>query len=223
MNPIRVFLVEDHDLVRAGFISLLQAIPEIEVVAEAKNGREALDELESAHPDIILLDLELPDVNGLELIPRIIQILPLSKILILSMYKNEEYVIRALRNGAHGYLVKDSTFQEFSRAIDTVLNSEIYLSSQVSQKVLEDYIHHSVKTFSRTSSMDNLLEKSLTRRQNEILRLIAEGKTTKEISRILQISPKTVETHKAKLMDRLQIFDIAGLVKYAIRLGLLIS
>lgn len=223
MTSTRVLLVEDHDLVRAGFVSLLNMLPQVEVVAEAKNGSDAFECLLETHPDIILLDLELPDGNGIDLIPQMTELLPKVRILILSMFMNEEYVIRALRNGASGYLVKDSSFSDLQEAISRVMNSQIYLSSQVSEKVLEEYIQKNSDTFLASIHGDELSGYTLTRRQREILVLIAEGKNTKEISRTLQISPKTVETHRAKLMERLQIFDIAGLVRYAIRHGILES
>lgn len=223
MTPTRVLLVEDHDLVRAGFVSLLNLIPEVEVVAEAKNGSDALTLLQETIPQIILLDLELPDVNGIDLIPRMRQLVPSAKILILSMFIYEEYVIRALRSGASGYLVKDSSFSDLQKAIQSVLNSEVYLSAQVSRNVLDEYIQKHAETFTSPVQHEGTNGDTLTRRQKEILILIAEGKSIKEISRLLQISPKTVETHRAKLMDRLQIFDVAGLVRYAIRHKILAS
>jgi DNA-binding NarL/FixJ family response regulator len=222
MKPIRVLIADDHELVRAGLVSLLNELPDIEIIAQAKNGWEAIQLNQSFHPDVIVLDIELPDITGLEVIPHLLRTDQEAKILILSMYTYEEYVIRAFRLGAFGYAIKDSSPQELYLAIQKVSNNEVYLSPQISQSSINKYITQSRMTFQKTNLEDNLYWK-LTGRQKEVLHLIAVGKTTKEISVILHISTKTVESHRANLMANLNIYDIAGLVRYAIRSGIIAS
>ncbi len=213
MKPIRVLLADDHALVRAGFRALLQSLPDMEVVAEAGDGREALRLISLHQPDVILMDIGMPGLNGLEAAAQIIQESPQVRIIILSMHAHEEYVLRALRTGAAGYLLKDAGTTELELAVRAVMRGEMYLSPAISKHVIAEYVQ-------RIGSQPNSLEQ-LTPRQREILQLIAEGQTTKEIARILNLSVKTVETYRTQLMDRLDIHDIAGLVRYAIRMGLI--
>jgi DNA-binding NarL/FixJ family response regulator len=212
MTPIRVLLADDHTLVRAGFRRLIQDLAEIEVVAEADNGHEALRLVGEHRPDVILLDIAMPGLNGLEVAARLAEEFPQVRVLILSMYLNEEYVWQALHAGASGYLLKDSGDSELEIAIRAVARGETYLSPPVSRQVISDYML-------RADSEPNPLGR-LTPRQREVLQLIAEGHSTKEIAFMLKVSVKTVETHRAELMERLRIHDVAGLVRYAIRLGL---
>ncbi|MBI4277581.1 MAG: response regulator transcription factor [Armatimonadetes bacterium] len=211
MKPVRVLLAEDHTLVRAGIRALLHNLPEVEVVAEAGDGREALRLTESLRPDLVLMDVALPEMNGLEAAARITKEFPTVRVVILSMYANEEYVWRALRAGVAGYLLKDAATTELELAVTAVMRGETYLSPQIS-KYLTEYIR---RVDSGSSPLDRL-----TPRQREVLQLIAEGHSTRDIAKRLHLSVKTVETHRAQLMERLDIRDVAGLVRYAIQMGL---
>jgi len=212
MKPIRVLLADDHTLVRAGIRSLLENMEGIEVIAEAGDGREALRLVRTHRPDVVLMDIAMPGLNGLEAAARIAKKFPNVRVIILSMHVNEEYVLQALRAGAAGYMVKGADAAELEIAIRAVARGETYLSPMVSKHVVTDYIQ-------RISGETSPLE-LLTPRQREVLQLIAEGYSTKKIARTLKISVKTVETHRMQLMERLDIHDIAGLVRYAIRVGL---
>ena len=212
MNVTRVLLADDHALVRAGIRALLEKIPNVEVVGEAGTGREALELVRSQLPNIILMDIAMTELGGLEALPRITKDFPSVKVIILSAHASEEYVIRALREGASGYMLKDSATTELELAINSVIHGKIYLSPSISRTVIDDYLE-------RVGGAVSPLEQ-LTSRQREILQLIAEGKNAKEIAADLDISIKTVESHRLQLMDRLNIHDIPGLVRYAIRNGL---
>lgn len=212
MKPIRVLLADDHTLIRAGMRTLLQGIAGIEVVGEADDGRQALQQIAALRPAIVLMDITMPELNGLEATAQIAKDFPLVRVIILSMHANEEYVWQALRAGAAGYLLKDACTAELELAVRSVARGESFLSPAVSKHVIGDFIR---RTGSETSSVE-----LLTPRQREVLQLIAGGRTTKEIARTLGISVKTVETHRMQLMERLDIHDIAGLVRYSIRTGL---
>ncbi len=213
MKPIRVLLADDHALVRAGLRELLQKLPGVEVVAEANDGREALALVKSALPNFVLLDITMKGLSGLEAAERIVKDFPGVKVVMLSMHANEEYVLRALRAGVSGYIIKDAAIVELELALKAVMADETYLSPTISRNVIESYL-------GRTEGKPSSLEQ-LTPRQREILQLIAEGHSTKEIAFTLKLSVKTVETHRAQLMDRLEIYDVAGLVRYALRVGLI--
>ncbi len=212
MKPIRVLLAEDHTLVRAGIRALLENIEEVNVVAEADDGREALRLIEAHQPDVVLMDIAMPGLNGLEATAQVEQNFPYVRVIILSMHANEEYVWQALRAGAAGYLLKDADIAELEVAVKAVARGETYLTPPVSKHVIADYVR-------RVGGEPGPAER-LTPRQREVLQLIAEGHTTREIAQILGVSVKTVETHRQQLMERLDIHDIAGLVRYAIRIGL---
>jgi DNA-binding NarL/FixJ family response regulator len=212
MNPIRVLLADDHALVRAGLRSLLANMAGIEVVAEAADGRQALSLIAAHQPEVVLMDISMTGVNGLEATAQAARDYPQVRVLILSGHSNEEYVCQALRAGAAGYLLKEASTAELEWAIKAVARGETYFSSAVSKQVIADYMH-------RVGGEAGSLE-ILTPRQREILQLIAEGQSTKEIARTLHISVKTVETHRAQLMERLDIHEVAGLVRYALRVGL---
>ena len=212
MSVTRVLLADDHGLVRAGIRALIEKIPNVEVVGEARTGRDALELVRSTLPNIVLMDIAMTELGGLEALPRITKDFPSVKVIILSAHASEEYVIRALREGASGYMLKDSATTELELAINSVIQGKIYLSPSISRTVIDDYLQ-------RVSGAVSPLEQ-LTSRQREILQLIAEGKNTKEIAAELNISIKTVESHRLQLMDRLDIHDIPGLVRYAIRNGL---
>jgi DNA-binding NarL/FixJ family response regulator len=212
MNAIRVLLADDHRLVRAGIRLLLEKIPGIQVVGEASNGREALELIRTELPDLVLLDIAMKELGGLEALPRITKNFPSVRVIILSAHANEEYVIRALRSGAAGYMLKDAATLELELAINSVAQGKTYLSPSISGTVIDSYLK-------RVGGESSPLEQ-LTARQREILQMVAEGKNTKEIASDLDISVKTVESHRLQLMERLNIHDVPGLVRYAIRTGL---
>jgi DNA-binding NarL/FixJ family response regulator len=223
MNPLRVILVDDHNLVRAGFRSLLQKIPEVEIVAEADTGYSALELIRAHKPDMVLMDIALPDITGLDVTALVTQEYPSIKVVLLSMYDNEEYVLRALEIGAAGYLLKDADANEFELAIRSIASGKAYLSPAISSRVIESYqARVNAPKPSVTPYRDALRSDDfhLTARQREVLRLIAEGFTTKEIAQQLNLSAKTVDAHRTQLMRELNIHEIAGLVRYAIRIGL---
>lgn len=211
MARLRVLLVDDHALVRAGMRSLLQDLPEVDVVAEAGDGAAALAAAEREHPDIVLMDIAMKGMNGLDAAARLRERQPNVKVVILSMHTSEEYVLLALRAGASAYLIKDSATTELELALKSVMRGETYLSPAISRQVVDGY----VQRVGARASQD-----PLTPRQREVLKFIAEGKSTKEIAFALGLSAKTVETHRAQIMERLGIRDIPGLVRYAIRTGL---
>jgi DNA-binding NarL/FixJ family response regulator len=212
MTTIRVLLADDHVLVRAGLRALLERMNGVQVLAEADDGREALQLVAAHQPDIVLMDIAMAGLNGLEATARISQEYPDVRVIMLSMLANEEYIRQALRAGATGYLLKDAAVTELEVALHAVLGGEIYLSPVIAQ--------HLAAYVERTDGTGRPLDR-LTPRQREILQLIAEGYTTQRIAHRLKISPKTVETHRTQLMDRLGIYDVAGLVRYAMRAGLI--
>jgi DNA-binding NarL/FixJ family response regulator len=212
MNKTRILLADDHQLVRAGFRSLLKEIPSTQVVAEASDGREAIELVKKHRPDVVLMDVAMPHLNGLEAVARIRKEFPDTKVMILSMHANEEYVVQALRAGASGYLIKDAAVGELGQAIRAVMKGETYFSPQISKRAIENYL-------ARIDGNHEPLEK-LTPRQREVMQLIAEGNNTKEIAFFLKVSVKTVEAHRTQLMRRLRINDIPSLVRYAMRAGL---
>ncbi len=227
MNSPRILLADDHAMFRAGIRVLLEKRAELQVVAEANDGREALRLIEIHRPNLVLMDIGMPGLNGLEATARITKEFPFVRVIILSMHLNEEYVVQALRAGAAGYLLKDAGPLELDMAVAAVLRGETYLSPAVSKTVVDDYLRRvSGEAGAGPSSTPGRTGEaypfeSLTPRQREILQLIAEGRTTKEIAQTLQVSIKTIETHRTQLMERLDIHDIAGLVRYAIRAGLI--
>jgi DNA-binding NarL/FixJ family response regulator len=213
MKTIRILLADDHDLFRAGIRALLDNLDGIEVVAEAGNGREALRLCQAHHPDVALMDIMMPELNGLDATARLAAISPGTRTIILSMNAHEEYVLQALRAGAVGYLLKNISPRELEQAIRTVVRGETYLSPAISKHLIAAYLQ---RVGGEISSLERL-----TPRQREVLQLIAEGNTTKAIARKLDIGTKTVEAHRAQLMEALEIHDIAGLVRYAIRMGVI--
>ncbi len=214
VKPVRVILAEDHALVRAGIRALLEQLPGVEVVAEASDGRTALSLVRIHKPDVVLIDIAMAGLNGLEATAQIAKEFPGVRVIILSMHDNEEYVWRALKSGAAGYLLKKAATGELAAALQRVARGEIYLSQEISSRLPGTFFLNGI------ARMKNPLEQ-LTGRQREVLQLIAEGETTKAIADILKISPKTVEFHRMKLMNCLNVHDIAGLVRFALRVGLL--
>ncbi len=215
MQPIRVVLADDHTLVRAGLKSLIDIMTGVEVVAEASNGREAMDLAAQFRPEIVLMDIAMSELNGLEAAERIIKMHPECKIIVLSMHSTAEYVKRALQIGVMGYVIKDAAASELEVALRAVARGEKYLSPPVSTRLIDQY--EALLPERRDDA------NALTLREREILQLIAEGHTTKDISSILRVSVKTIDTHRTHLMNRLDIHDVAGLVRYAIRTGLISS
>ena len=213
MKPIRVLLADDHTLVRAGIRGLVANLSGVEVVGEAGDGHEALRLAEALHPDVVLLDIGMPGLNGLEVAARLTKIDPMIRTVILSMHMSEEYVLQALRAGAAGYLLKGSAVAELEVAIRAVARGDTYLSPAVSKRVVDDYV-------SRTGGATDPLQ-ALTSRQREILQLVAEGHTSKDIAGRLGLSYRTIETHRNQLMKRLGINDLTGLVRFAVRVGLI--
>jgi DNA-binding NarL/FixJ family response regulator len=209
---LRILLVDDHALVRAGMRSLLRDLPEVEVVAEAADGAEALVAAERERPDVVLMDIAMKGMNGLEAAARMRERLPGVKVVILSMHTSEEYVLLALRAGAAAYLIKDSATSELELALKCVMRGETYLSPAISRQVVDGY----VQRVGAGPGAD-----PLTPRQRDVLKRMAEGRSTKEIAYDLNLSVKTVETHRAQIMERLGIRDVAGLVRYAMRTGLI--
>ncbi len=212
MKQINILLADDHHLVRAGIRALINTLSGIKVVGEASTGQQTLKLIEEMQPDIVLLDISMPDISGLEVIGEAQRFQDV-KIIVLSMHSSEEYVLQTLQAGARGYLLKDTSITELELAIKAVNSGQSYLSPAVSRQVIGDYVQ-------RTKSETKPTEK-LTPRQRQILRLIAQGYTTKQISEQLNISIKTTETHRAQLMTQLGIHDVTGLVRYAIKSGLI--
>lgn len=211
MTGIRVLLADDHALVRSGIRLVLESFADVHVVAETRDGRTALALVETLRPDVALLDIAMPELNGMETAARIRSLHPGTRVAILSMHAGEEYVAQALRAGATGYLLKDATPTELEFALRSVAGGETYLSPRISALVVDKYL--------RSGTRDAGPLESLTPRQREILQLLAEGAATKQVAARLHLSIKTVETHRALLMDRLGIHDLAGLVRFAVRTG----
>lgn len=212
MSDLRVMIVEDHALVRAGMRALLQKINGIEVVADVGDGWEAVKAVQTDTPDLVLMDIAMPGLNGLDATSRIMKESSNTRVILLSMYANEEYLRQALQVGASGYLLKGADLAELELAIRTVGRGETYLTPAVAKYAVEAYRNKSGEPSSPLARLSG--------RQREILQLIAEGCTTKDIAQRLNLSVKTVETHRAQLMERLEIHDVPGLVRLAIRVGL---
>ena len=212
MNSIRVLIADDHALVRAGIRALVERIDDVVVVGEAGKGSEALELVRELSPDLILLDITMPDGNGFDVLDQVTKLYPEIRVIVLTVHEAGEYALRAVREGAAGYLPKSAASIELEQAIQTVIRGERYISPETAQNTIFEVTNRATKR--------DLLA-TLSPRQREVLRLIAEGKTTKQIAQVLEISVKTVETHRAQLMERLGIHDVAGLVRYAIIVGLI--
>lgn len=213
MLRCRVVLADDHALVRAGIRSLLDGVRGVEVVGEAGDGQEALRLVADKAPHVILLDIGLPGLNGIDVATRLAQTHPATRVVMLSMHAQDEYVRGALGAGAAGYLLKDASVPELELALQAVMRGETYLSPAVSKRLVQELVGNRGPALASTPA--------LTSRQREVLQLIAEGHSTKEIAHRLGLSVKTIESHRAQIMDRLDIRDVAGLVRYAIRAGLI--
>ncbi len=212
-SPIRILLADDHLLVRAGIRSLVEKLPGLRVVAEAADGLTALALVREHRPDVVLMDIGMPGLNGVEATARITAEFPAVRVIILSMHRHEEYVLQSIKAGACGYLLKHSAEDRLADAIAAVTRGETYLCPMIAGKLEQDRLKPDTD---RPPSLELLTE-----RQRTILQLIAEGKTTKEAAFLLNLSAKTIEFHRAQLMDRLHIRDVPGLVRFAIRTGLI--
>ena len=207
-----LLLVDDHSLIRAGVRALVLDIPGYAVIGEASDGSQLLEMVEQLSPDIILLDISMRKTGGLEALQRLKRVRPQCKVLILSMHTDPALIMQALESGAHGYLLKDTTATELEHALDALRNNERYLSPAIAHTVINQALTRTQKNQVPTQDSHNL-----TARQLEILRLIVRGKSTREIANGLGLSIKTVETHRSQIMKRLQIYDVAGLVLFAVR------
>jgi DNA-binding NarL/FixJ family response regulator len=214
MNAIRVILAEDHTIVRKGLRSLLEGEEDIEVIGEAGDGKEAITLVEQKKPDIVVMDIGMPELNGLEATRRIKKKFPETKVLILTMHTNEEYVFEILQAGASGYIVKKAAPTELVSALRAVKRGESFLSPSISKKVIDEYLQRAGEAKRRGAF------ELLTDREREVLQLIAEGNSTRGIAGRLFISTKTVETHRSNLMEKLDLHGTADLTRYAIRMGI---
>jgi len=214
MKKISLLLAEDHTIVRQGLQALLKQSDHIEVIGQAEDGQEAVRKTDELKPAVVLMDISMPILNGIEATRQIKKQHPETKVLILSMHPNEEYIYAALNAGASGYILKQDAHLDLMAAIEVVAKDEVFLSPSVSTKVVKDYLHKA----SELAPADKL--EKLTSRERQILQLIAEGKTNKQIAGMFFISVKTVETHKGNLKEKLGVRTIADLVKYAVRKGI---
>jgi two-component system response regulator NreC len=208
----RILLVDDHKITRQGLRSLLEKENDMQVVAEAEEGRTAVRLVRELMPDLVIMDVSMPDMNGMEATRQIVAEFPAAKVIALSMHSDTLFATEMLKSGASGYLLKDCAFEELARAIRTVMDGKTYLSPSISSVVVEDYLHRLSKTDFSNADV-------LTNREREVLQLLAEGKSTKQIALKLHISVKTVETHRRQIMEKLDIHSVAELTKYAIRKG----
>ena len=219
-TPIRVLLADDHALFRAGVRMLLEHMDGVEVIGEVADGREAVRLSGGLQPDVVLMDITMTGLNGLEATAQIVADCPRTRVIIVSMHLNEQYVMQAVRAGAAGYLLKDAASNELEQAVRAVARGDTYLDQAASKHLLTAYRG---RRESKTNSEEHEPTPTdvLTSRQREILQLIAEGHTTKEIASLLHRSEKTIEGHRSRLMSQLDIHDVVGLVRYAIRIGLI--
>ena len=210
----RIFIAEDHTMMREGLRSMLCSNPDFEIVGEAEDGREVIQNIGQSKPDLIIMDLSMPRMNGMEAIKEIKKISPETRILVLTIHGTEEYILSTLKAGADGYMLKYDTQAELMTAIESVLKGKSYLSPGVSKKVIDGYLEGN-KTIKTESSWD-----TLTQREREVLKLIAEGYKNREIAEHLCISEKTVVKHRANLMEKLDLHNISALTTFAIEKGL---
>ena len=217
MEKKKILIVEDHTILREGLKALLATNPDIEIAGEAEDGREAIWLVEKLNPDMVLMDLSMPRMDGIQAIREIKKRWPKKRVLALTAHKTEEYVLTTLQAGADGYLLKDSTYQEMMNAVKSVLSGKRYLSPSISEKIIEGYLEGR-QTIKVQGAWDNL-----TAREREVLKLIGEGYRNKEIADLLMISPKTVEKHRANLMVKLNFHNVSQVTAYAIEMGLVVK
>jgi DNA-binding NarL/FixJ family response regulator len=210
---IRILLADDHQILRQGLRRLLSSERDFEVVAEASDGRSAVDLAEKLFPNVVVMDVAMPGLNGIEATRQIVERVPGTRVIALSAHPERKLISEILRAGGSGYLLKESAFEELSEAIRTAACKKVYLSPQAASEIVDDYVHLSKNP--GLSVFD-----ALSPREREVLQLIAEGQSTKEIARTLKVSVKTVETHRRQLMNKLELYSVAELTRYAIREGL---
>lgn len=215
VKPIRILLADDHTVMRKGLRLLLESQPDFRVAAEASDGREAVEQAQATQPDVVVLDIAMPNLSGIEAAQRIVAALPQVAIVILSMHSDEGYVLRALKVGAKGYLLKDSAESDLIEAIKVVHQGKTFFSPEISKMLVEDYIRE-IRTRGAEDSYD-----LLTSREREILQLLAERKSNKEIAQSLHLSPYTIETHRRNLQEKLNLHSLADLILYAVRKGVI--
>jgi DNA-binding NarL/FixJ family response regulator len=211
---ISVFIADDHTVVRDGLRLLIETQSDMKVVSEASNGREAARQVLRTKPDVVIMDIAMPELNGVEATRQIHENCPATKVIILSMYSSSEHIFQALKAGAHGYLLKESAGMEVISAIRVVHSGQRYLSEKIGGQMIDEYIHNReiVETGSPLSKLSS--------REREILQLVVEGKSSADIAQTLFLSPKTVETYRSRLMQKLGISDLAGLIRFAIQHGI---
>jgi len=209
---IRIILADDHKIIRDGLRTLLESESDMEVIADADNGRKAIKRVGELVPDVVIMDITMPDMNGIDATRNIIRKVPGVKVIALSMHSDRRFVTGMLEAGATGYLLKDCAFEELAKAVRTVVSNHTYLSSKVASIVVDSFVRKSYTTDTTFSI--------LTQREREVLQLLAHGKTTKETALHLNVSMKTVESHRRNIMDKLNINTVTDLVRYAIREGL---
>lgn len=211
---IRVFIADDHAVVRDGLRCLLEAQPDLTVIGDSANGRETVTLVKQLRPDVVLMDISMPELNGIDATAQICESISEVNVIILSMQGTAEYVFRALQAGAHGYIVKDSAGRVVVEAVRAVHGGSHYFSDEITATLVADYLHQ------RQSGPDKSPVERLSSREREILQLVVEGKTSAEIAQILSLSPKTVETYRSRLMEKLGLRDLPSLVKFAVQHGL---
>lgn len=215
MKPIRILLADDHTVMRRGLQMLLESQPEFTVVAEAADGREAVAQAEATQPDVAVMDIAMPNLNGIEAAQRMSAVLPHLAVVILSMHSDEGYVLRALKAGAKGYLLKDSAESDLIDAIKAVHQGRTFFSAEITKMLVADHVRE-IRARGAEDSYD-----LLTSREREILQLLAERKSTKEIAASLHLSPFTVETHRRNLHEKLNLHSQSEMIMYAVRKGLI--
>lgn len=212
---ITILLADDHTVVRQGMIKLLEGEENLKVIGEAKDGREAVTKVEQLKPDVVLMDISMPLLNGIEATRQIKRISPQTKVIILSMHSHDRFIGELLTLGASGYLVKDSTGADIIKAINAAMKGDTYLSPSISRMVIENYV-----SLKKVKSSREELYSKLSNREREVFQMIAEGRSTKEISQILFVSISTVKTHRSHIMDKLQLGNLSQLIQFAIELGI---
>lgn len=211
---IKVFLADDHTVIRDGLRFMLEAQGDITVVGDAADGRQAVNQVQKLKPDVVIMDIAMPELNGIEATQQIRQTCPSTQVVILSVYSNAEHIFRALQAGARGYLLKESAGKEVVSAVRTVRVGRRYLSRKIAETMIDDYVHQRESTEAKSP-----LER-LSPREREVLQLVVEGKSSKEIANIIHLSPKSVETYRSRLMQKLNVNNLPGLVKFAIQHGI---
>ncbi|HDZ90467.1 MAG: response regulator transcription factor [Deltaproteobacteria bacterium] len=213
-SEVKIVLADDHTIVRQGLAKLLEGEPFFRVVGEAENGREAVGKVEELKPDVVIMDISMPMLNGIEATRQIRKSVPGTRVIVLSMHCHDRYIRELFRLGASGYLLKDSTGSDIVKAVHAAMAGNTYMSPSVSRLVIEDYVS------SQKKSIREDLYSSLSNREREVFQMVAEGRSTREISEILFISPSTVKTHRARIMEKLRIENISQLIQFAIRIGI---